>query len=199
MQSFHAAAYDEALALPSERSALLALRTQQVLAYESGAAEVIDPLAGSYYVESLTNRFEEEIRSAMARIEARGGMLSGVEQGWAQAEIAESAYAYQSQLESGERPFVGVNRFEEQTPVTIGLHRPRPEVVEAQLTRLQQLRRERDNQQVERTLKVLRDEARGTGNLMYPILEAVRAYATIGETCAVLRDVFGEHRPEMEY
>ena len=200
VQSFHAAAYDEALALPSERSALLALRTQQVLAYESGAAEVIDPLAGSYYVESLTNRFEEEIQSAIARIEARGGMLSGVEQGWARAEIAQSAYAYQSQVESGERPFVGVNRFAEETPpVTMGLHRPRPEVVEGQLSRLQRLRRERDNHQVERTLQTLRDEARGSANLMFPILESVRAYATIGEICAVLREVFGEHRPGMEY
>jgi len=197
VQSFHTAAYDEALALPSERSALLALRTQQVLAYESGAADVIDPLAGSYYVESLTDRIEEEVRRYLERIEARGGMLAGIEQGWAHAEIAQSAYEYQRQVESGERVVVGVNRFAEEARVRFGIHRPNPEVVREQIKRLNTLRRERDNSQVERTLKALAEEARGNTNLMYPILEAVRAYATIGEICGVLRTIFGEYRPAM--
>ena len=198
VQSFHTAAYDEALALPSERSALLALRTQQVLAYESGVAEVIDPLAGSYYVENLTQQIEAEVHRLLEHIAARGGMLAGIEQGWARADIAQAAYEYQCQVETGARPVVGVNCFEEKSMVPISLHRPRPQVVQEQITRLQTLRRERDNHQVERTLKVLRQEAQGTGNLMFPILEAVRAYATIGEICTVLREAFGEHAPQGE-
>lgn len=194
VQSFHTAAYDEALALPSERSALLALRTQQVLAYESGVGEVIDPLAGSYYVENLTNQIEAEVGKTLERIEQRGGMLAGIEQGWAQADIAQAAYEYQCQVETGERPIVGVNCFEEKTPVPINLHRPQPHLVHAQVQRLQALRRERDNHQVQQTLQALRHEAGASGNLMYPIIEAVRAYATIGEICTVLRDVFGEYQ-----
>ena len=126
------------------------------------------------------------------------GMLAGIEQGWARADIAQAAYEYQCQVETGARPVVGVNCFEEKSMVPISLHRPRPQVVQEQITRLQTLRRERDNHQVERTLKVLRQEAQGTGNLMFPILEAVRAYATIGEICTVLREVFGEHAPQGE-
>jgi methylmalonyl-CoA mutase N-terminal domain/subunit len=193
VQSFHTAAYDEALALPSERSALLALRTQQVLAYESGVAEVIDPLAGSYYVESLTNQIEEEVNRAIEQIESRGGMLLGIEQGWVQNDIAQAAYTYQRQVENGERTIVGVNRFQEDKElIPIELHRPDPQVVQTQIERVQSLRQERDNGQVERSLNLLKKEAQGSGNLMYPILEAVRAYATIGEICTVLRDVFGE-------
>jgi methylmalonyl-CoA mutase N-terminal domain/subunit len=199
VQSFHTAAYDEALALPSEHSALLALRTQQVLAYESGAAEVADPLAGSYYVESLTDQIEQEVSRYIERIEAQGGMLAGIERGWAQAEIARAAFVYQEQVETGERPIVGVNCFEDKTPPSIKLHRPQPHLVHTQIQRLQALRRERDNRQVERSLRTLGEEARGTGNLMMPILEAVRTYATIGEICAVLRDVFGEYRPQTVY
>jgi methylmalonyl-CoA mutase N-terminal domain/subunit len=198
VQSFHTAAYDEALALPSEGSALLALRTQQVLAYESGVAEVIDPLAGSYYVESLTQQIEAEVQRTLTQIAARGGMLAGIEQGWARADIAQAAYEYQCQVETGARPVVGVNCFEEKSLVPMSLHRPRPQMVQEQITRLHTLRRERDNRQVERTLKALRQEAQGTGNLMFPILEAVRAYATIGEICTVLRQVFGEHAPQGE-
>ena len=196
VQSFHTAAYDEALALPTERSALLALRTQQVLAYESGVAEVSDPLAGSYYVENLTNQIEEAVKQAIDGIESRGGMLSGIEQGWVQSEIAQAAYRYQTQVERGERSVVGVNCFEEKELIPIELHRPEPHVVQTQIERVQRLRRERDHAQVERSLKTLREEARGSGNLMYPILEAVRAYATIGEICDELRSVFGEFRPE---
>ena len=198
VQSFHTAAYDEALALPSERSALLALRTQQVLAYESGVAEVIDPLAGSYYVERLTNQIEEEVRRFMAHIEARGGMLAGIEHGWARGEIAQAAYTYQCQVETGARPVVGVNCFADKAPLPVQLHRPKRRVVQQQLKRLRKLRRERDHHQVERTLKALRQEAQGRSNLMYPILEAVRAYATIGEICGVLREAFGEYRPGTE-
>jgi methylmalonyl-CoA mutase N-terminal domain/subunit len=198
VQSFHTASYDEALALPSERSALLALRTQQVLAHESGAAQVVDPLAGSYYVESLTNQIEAEVNRYIEDIEARGGMLAGIEQGWARAGIAQSAFAHQRQLETGERTVVGVNRFSEEAQAPIVLHRPSPQVVQEQIERLRTLRRERDNGQVARALKSLEQEARGSENLMYPILETVRAYATVGEICSVLRQEFGEYRPESE-
>jgi methylmalonyl-CoA mutase N-terminal domain/subunit len=125
-------------------------------------------------------------------------MLAWIEHGWAQAEIAEAGYAYQRQVETGARPVVGVNCFAEEESAPINLHRPRAEVIRAQVERLHTLRQERDNAQVKRTLKTLEDEARDNGNLMYPILEAVRAYATIGEICAVLRGVFGEHSPGME-
>ena len=194
VQSFHTASYDEALALPSEHSALVALRTQQVLAHESGAAEVIDPLGGSYYVESLTDQIEAEVNRYIARIEAEGGMLQAIEDGRAQAEIAQSAYDYQQQIDTAARTVVGVNRFEDENDPAIELHRPRPEIAAAQIARLEALRRDRDNAAVSRALALLETEARGSGNLMYPILEAVRAYATIGEICAVLRDVFGEYQ-----
>lgn len=194
VQSFHTAGYDEALALPSEHSAMLALRTQQVLAYESGAADVIDPLGGSYYVEHLTDQIETEVNLYIARIEAEGGMLPAIESGRAQAEIAEAAYAFQQQIETQERTVVGVNRFGGGTEPEIELHRPRPDVVEAQIAGLAALRRERDNAAVGNALIALTGEARGDGNLMYPILEAVRAYATIGEICAVLRSEFGEYQ-----
>ncbi len=199
VQSFHCASYDEAHALPSEHSALLALRTQQVLAYESGVADVIDPLAGSYYVERLTDQIEEEVHRALERIEARGGMLDGIEAGWVQAEIAQSAYIHQRQVETGERVVVGVNRFADTAAAPMTLHRPNPQVVQAQIERLRALRRERDNRRVEQALQGLGEEARGTGNLMPPILEAVRAYATIGEICAVLRGVFGEYRAATQF
>ena len=194
VQSFHTAAYDEALALPSEHSALVALRTQQVLAYESGAAEVVDPLGGSYYVESLTDQIEQEVNRYIARIEAEGGMLKAIEEGRAQAEVAQSAYNYQTQIDSGERTVVGVNRFQDQNDPAIELHRPRPEIAEAQIAGLRALRRDRDNAAVSRALAALENEAKGSGNLMYPTLEAVRAYATIGEICNVLRGVFGEYQ-----
>jgi methylmalonyl-CoA mutase N-terminal domain/subunit len=173
VQSFHSASFDEALAIPTEHSALVALRTQQVLAHESGAAEVIDPLGGSYYVEALTDRIEAEVNLYIAQIEADGGMLKAIEDGRAQAQIAEASFAQQPKIE---------------------LHRPNPDIVAAQIAKLQQLRRERDNGAVEAALARLKDEAQGNGNLMYPILEAVRAYATIGEICGVEREVFGEYQ-----
>jgi methylmalonyl-CoA mutase N-terminal domain/subunit len=147
VQSFHTAAYDEALALPTEHSARLALRTQQILAYESGAADVIDPLAGSYYVENLTDQIESEVQQAIEQIEQRGGMLTGIEQGWIQEDITQAAYAYQNQVESGQRTVVGVNRFEDEQAPPIELHEPHPQVVKTQIERLQTLRRERDNRQ----------------------------------------------------
>ncbi|MCB1739317.1 MAG: methylmalonyl-CoA mutase [Gammaproteobacteria bacterium] len=196
VQSFHTAAFDEALALPSEHAALLALRTQQVLAYESGVGEVIDPLGGSHYVEALTDEIETEVRLAIERIEAEGGMLRAIEAGRVQAEIAASAYQQQCQIERGEQVVVGLNRFEDAATQDIELHRPSAAVVETQIRQLKRLRAERDNTRVEATLDTLRDEARGETNLMYPMLDAVKAYATIGEICATLTEVFGEHRAQ---
>ncbi len=194
VQSFHSASFDEALAIPTEHSALVALRTQQVLAHESGAAEVIDPLGGSYYVEALTDQIEAEVNLYIAQIEAEGGMLQAIEEGRAQAQIAEASFAQQQQIDAGEKVMVGVNRFQDDSDPKIELHRPNPEIVAAQIAKLQQLRRERDNAVVDAALARLEDEARGDGNLMYPILEAVRAYATIGEICDIKRKVFGEYR-----
>ena len=196
VQSFHTAAYDEALAIPSERSALLALRTQQVLAFESGVGDVIDPLGGSHYVEALTDQIEREVNVLIARIEAEGGMLRAIEDGRAQAEIARAAYAQQRQIENGEQVVVGVNRFQDDTSPDVTLHRPSEAVVDAQIARLKRLRRERDNQRVERALVRLGDEARGSGNLMYPLLEATEAYATLGEMCGALAEVFGKHQAQ---
>lgn len=195
VQSFHTAGFDEALALPSEHSAMLALRTQQVLAHESGAADVIDPLGGSYYVESLTDQIEAEVNRYIARIEAEGGMLKAIEDGRAQAEIAAAAYDFQQQVETRTRTVVGVNRFDSRDEPEIELHRPRPEIVDAQIAGLVELRRNRDNAAVEKALAALGREARGEANLMPPIFEAVRAYATVGEICAVLRREFGEYQP----
>ena len=183
------------MALPSEHSALLALRTQQVLAYESGVGEVIDPLGGSHYVEALTDEIEREVVKAIATIEAEGGMLKSIEAGRVQAEIARSSYALQRRIEDGEQVVVGVNRFQDSGVNDIHLHRPSEESVQTQLQRLTRLRNERDNGAVQRALRTLEDEARGKGNLMYPMLDAVKAYTTIGEICGALTAVFGEYRP----
>lgn len=193
-QSLHTAAYDEALALPTEESVKLALRTQQVLAHESGVAEVIDPLAGSYYVESLTTQIEQEARELIDEIERRGGMIAAIESGWAQQQIADSAYAYQREVEAGERTVVGVNQFVEDVPSHIDIHRHLEEVAAEQAAALKTLRAQRNNERVTQALGNLRTAARGSGNLMPVLVDAVKTYATIGEICAVLREVFGEYK-----
>lgn len=193
-QSLHTAAYDEALALPTEESVKLALRTQQVLAHESGIAEVIDPLAGSYYVESLTTQIERDARELIDEIERRGGMIEAIESGWTQQQIADSSYAYQRQVEAGERTVVGVNQFVEDVPSHIDIHRHLEQVVAQQAAALKALRAERHNERVTQALKNLRTAARGSGNLMPVLVDTVKTYATIGEICAVLREVFGEYK-----
>jgi methylmalonyl-CoA mutase N-terminal domain/subunit len=193
-QSLHTAAYDEALALPTEESVKLALRTQQVLAYESGVAEVIDPLAGSYYVESLTTQIEHEARQLIDEIERRGGMIKAIESGWAQQQIADSAYAYQREVEAGERVVVGVNQFVEDEPRHFNIHRHLEEVAAEQAAALKTLRAERNDERVALGLANLRTAARGSANLMPVLVDTVKTYATIGEICDVLREVFGEYR-----
>jgi methylmalonyl-CoA mutase N-terminal domain/subunit len=194
-QSLHTNSRDEALALPTEAAALLALRTQQIIAHESGVAATVDPLAGSYLVEYLTDEIEQRAEALISQIEAGGGMLRAIERGWIQRDIAESAYREAQAIERGDQIIVGVNRFQGDAPARVELHRLDPEVAERQLERLRRVRRERDGQAVQRTLGRLADVARGADNLMPPILDAVRAYASIGEICDVLRGAFGVFRP----
>jgi methylmalonyl-CoA mutase, N-terminal domain len=198
-QSLHTAAYDEALALPTERSVMLALRTQQVLAYESGVADVVDPLAGSYYVESLTSDIEAEATAMIAKIEAAGGMVHAIESGWAQQQIADAAWAYQREVEAGDRVIVGVNRFAGGEVPVEDIHRHREEPLAEQLEALDRLRRTRDGDRVARALDALATAAKGDANLVPVLVEAVKTYATVGEIAGVLRDVFGEHRAAQVY
>ncbi len=194
-QSLHTNARDEALALPTEEAALLALRTQQVLAYETGVADLVDPLGGSYYVEWLTDRLEAEARAYLDRIEAAGGMLRAIETGWVQREIAEAAYREQQRVESGEQVVVGVNRFASKEASPIPVLKVDPGVAERQKHRLQEVRARRDGREVLDSLRELRRAAAGSENLMPYLYRCVRAYATVGEVCDVLREVFGVHRP----
>jgi methylmalonyl-CoA mutase, N-terminal domain len=193
-QSLHTNAYDEALGLPSQQAAELALRTQQVIAHETGVPAVADPLGGSYYVEALTDAVEEEALRILAEIDERDGAVAVIEAGWMQRRIAESAYRFQRRLESGERVMVGVNRFQGDAD-EVEIVRIGPKQQEAQAAALRELRAERDGPTVERCLNRLEECARGSDNLLYPLKEALAAYATIGECCDRLRGVFGEYRP----
>ncbi len=194
-QSLHTNSRDEALALPSEASALLALRTQQVIAYESGVASVVDPLGGSYFVEHLTVEIEERALALISQIEATGGVLRAIESGRIQREIAESAYREAQAVERGDQIVVGVNRFQSDRPAAIDLQRIDPDVAARQLERLGRVRRDRDGAAVRSALDRLAETARGRENLMPRIIDAVRAYATLGEICDVLREAFSTYRP----
>jgi methylmalonyl-CoA mutase, N-terminal domain len=198
-QSLHTAAYDEALALPTERSVTLALRTQQVIAFESGLADVVDPLAGSYCVESLTGRIEEDARRLIAEVEHRGGMVAAIESGWVQQAIADAAWERQRRIEQGEDVVVGVNRFAEEEPSPLAIHRHPEEVAREQASALRVLRSARDAAGVRAALAALQRAAAGDANLMPLLVDAVKAYATIGEICGVLRGVFGEYRAPQVY
>ena len=191
-QSLHVNSRDEALALPTEESAQLSLRTQQILAYESGAADVVDPLGGSYYVESLTNRLEEGAFNYLERIEELGGTVDAIEQGFQMREIGDSAYQHRREVESGERTIVGVNKYVTDAPPLEGLLRVDPEAAQQQIRRVQRLRKERDDSQVQTALKRLTGVAQGSDNTVPAILECVESYCTLGEISQVFRDVFGE-------
>ncbi|MFI5370898.1 MAG: methylmalonyl-CoA mutase family protein, partial [Candidatus Eisenbacteria bacterium] len=194
-QSLHTNAFDEALGLPGRESALLALRTQQVLAHESGVTDTADPLAGSYVVEALTARLEEEARTLLTRIDTMGGMLPAIEAGWVQDEIHRAAYRWQREVESGERVIVGVNRFVEGAPPAAPAFRPDPEVERQRAARLAEWRAARDPEACRDALARLERAARGDENLMPPILAALVARATLGEVCDTMRTVFGVYRP----
>ena len=194
VQSMHTASMDEAHALPSEEAATLALRTQQIVAYESGLADVIDPLGGSYYVENLTDQIEEQVEEYLKRIEDRGGMVAAIESGWAVQEIGEEAYRFQREVEQGKRVVVGLNRFTTEGAPPIVLHRPDPTVASSVKDELDELRRQRDQRVLSRALEELKSVANEGGNLMPPTLEAIRALATVGEVSEALRQIFGEWR-----
>ncbi len=193
-QSLHACSYDEALGLPSEEAATLSVRTQQVIAHETNVPNVADPLGGSYLVEALTEQVETGARQLMAEVEARGGAVAAIESGFTQDSIQESAYRQQQAVEEGERIVVGVNRFESHgAPIPVVKISPRHEREQAEA--LKELRARRDGDRVRKSLSAVREVAAGSRNLLPPMREALAAYATIGEVCGVLRDVFGEYRP----
>ena len=192
-QSLHTNSMDEALALPSQEAVQIALRTQQLIAYETGVTETVDPLAGSYYIEHLTNTIESQAADYIRRIDELGGAAAAIEQGFVQREIQESAYKYQKAVEQGERIVVGLNKFQVQEPKPTGLLRVDPAVREQQMQKLQLLKQKRDNGTVQASLVGLKKAAQGEDNLLPLILQAVRAYATLGEICDTLREVFGEY------
>ena len=192
VQSMHTASMDEAHALPSEEAATLALRTQQIVAYESGLADVIDPLGGSYYVENLTDQIEEQAEEYLKRIEERGGMVSAIESGWVVQEIGEEAYRFQREVERGERVGVGLNRFTTDETPPIQLHSPDPSVANTVKKEISDLRSQRDEKPLVRALDDLKSMASEGGNLMPATLEAIRSLATVGEVSGALREVFGE-------
>ncbi|GAB3027982.1 acyl-CoA mutase large subunit family protein [Natronobiforma cellulositropha] len=194
-QSLHTNGKDEALALPTEESVRTALRTQQILAYESGAADTVDPLAGSYYVEALTDEVERDAYDLLDAVDDRGGMLAAVESGWVKRQIQDSAFDRQREIETGERIIVGVNEFEIDEEPAVNAEEVTEEDERRQLARLESVRESRDDERVEATLESLRERAAGEANLMPAIVEAVKAEATVGEICNVLREVFGEYRP----
>ena len=193
-QSLHTNSKDEALTLPTEDSVRTALRTQQIIGHESGAANSIDVLGGSYLIEELTDKIEEESWALMQKIEDMGGVIPAIEQGFIQRQIEDSAYDYQMKVENKERIVVGANEFQSTEDIKVPLLRIDPEVEKAQVGRVQAVREKRDSDQVQKRLTELRQVAQSEGNVMPSILEAVKAYATIGEICDVMRDVFGEHR-----
>jgi methylmalonyl-CoA mutase N-terminal domain/subunit len=193
-QSLHTNSLDETYALPTEEAVTLALRTQQVIAYESGVDRVIDPLAGSYYVEYLTDEIEKRALEYLGRIDEMGGIIRAVEEQFPQKELAESAYRFQREIERGERLIVGVNAFAAGKEEPVDLLKIDERVTREQVDRLQQLRSRRDGAAVRRALESVEAAARGTDNLMPPVLEAVKAYATLGEICDVFRNVWGRYR-----
>ncbi|MFO7878399.1 MAG: methylmalonyl-CoA mutase family protein [Desulfovermiculus sp.] len=193
-QSLHTNSKDEALTLPTEDSVRTALRTQQIIGHESGVANSIDVFGGSYLMEELTDKIEHESWSLMQKIEDMGGVIPAIEQGFIQRQIEDSAYDYQMKVENKERIVVGANEFQSTEDIKVPLLRIDPEVEKAQVERVQAVREKRDNDQIQNTLNALRQAAQSETNVMPSIVDAVKAYATIGEICDVMREVFGEHR-----
>jgi len=198
-QSLHTNSMDETLGLPTEKAVTIALRTQQILAEETGVSNTIDPLAGSYFVETLTDRMEREALDLIEAIDRMGGIVPAIEQGFPQREIAEASFRYQQQLERGEKAMVGVNRYTEGAGQPIEILKISASVEGTQVRRLKQIRKRRDPVAHGRALRELVDAA-GTGaNLMPPILQAVEAYASLGEICGALKTILGEYREEKTY
>ena len=193
-QSLHTNSFDEAWALPTEQAVQVALRTQQIIAEESGVADTVDPLGGSYYLENLTNQIEEGVWKYIQKIDDIGGALEAIRKGYIQSEISRSAYDYQRAVDNGEQVVVGVNKYavkEEQPPIVLEVEAG---VEKKQIERLKKLKSERDNSKVKQTLEKVRQTAKTDENLMPVLIEAVKAYATVGEISDALREVFGEYR-----
>ena len=196
-QSLHTNGFDEALALPTEKSATIALRTQQLLGYESGVADAVDPLGGSWFIESLTDEIEQRATAYLDQIDAMGGAVEAIEAGWMKQEIEESAYRVAKGIESGERVVVGVNKFTQGPEEATEIYELDPDLQRSQIERLQKVRAERDQEAVDAALGSLEETARGEGNLLHPMREALAAYATLGEVSDTLRRVFGEYEPQV--
>jgi methylmalonyl-CoA mutase N-terminal domain/subunit len=190
----HLASMDEALGIPTQESVRIAIRTQQIIAHESGVIDTADPLGGSYFVESLTNRIEEEVEKYLKKIEGVGGPIRAIEVGYTQREIMESAYRYQKEEESGKRIVIGVNKFRPDQEVEPTVFRVDPAIEEDQKRRLKTFKEVRDQRAVQRMLQTIRNAASGPQNLMPVLIEAVKARATLGEICDVLREVYGTYK-----
>ncbi len=195
VQSIALSCFDEALALPTNDAQRIALRTQQVIAHETGVTDTIDPMAGSYFVEHLTNELERQAQEYMDQIDGMGGSVAAIETGWMQNQIAEASWKYQQEVDEKREIIVGVNEYNEGAEQRPSIFSVDKRLVEHQIKRLAHHRKERDKARVAASLEALKATCNGTGNLMPPILDAVRAYATLGEICGAMRDVFGEYRP----
>ena len=198
-QSLHTNSMDEALALPSEKAARIALRTQQIIAEESGVTDTVDPLGGSYYIEWLTDKMEEETYKYFDRVDKLGGVIPAIEKGFYQREIAKAAYKYQKEIDEKRRIIVGVNKYKMDEPIEIPILKMDEKGEQRQINRLKKLRKERNKQKLNRNLNRLKKAAEGDENLMPFILDCVHSYATLGETCQVFRDVFGEYEEPVIY
>ncbi|MDH5741572.1 MAG: methylmalonyl-CoA mutase family protein, partial [Nitrospira sp.] len=194
VQFLYNASYDEVLGTPAEDAAKIAVRTQQILAHELGITSTVDPLGGSYFVESLTSHIEQQIYEELLKVEAIGGAVAAIERGYYVANMNEGALRRQREFDSGERVVVGVNKYRTESKMPLGAFRIDPAIETRQVERLHNLKKERNGKTVSETLDCVREVAKGDGNLVPPVLEAVRAYATIGEICDVLREVFGEYQ-----
>ncbi|MFX1456932.1 MAG: methylmalonyl-CoA mutase [Promethearchaeota archaeon] len=198
-QSLHTNSFDEALCLPTEKAVKIALRTQQIIAYESGVTDTVDPLAGSYYVEWLTNKMEEEAEKYFAQIEELGGVIPAIKANFLQKEIANASYKYQQEVENRERIIVAVNEFQQDDIRAVPILKIDEEVAQEQVDKLEQIKKVRDNNKVDKTLERLKVKAKGTENLIPFIIEAIRAYASIGEIINTLKEVFGTYHEDSIY
>jgi methylmalonyl-CoA mutase N-terminal domain/subunit len=192
-QSLHTNGFDEALALPSERAAKIALRTQQVIGYESGAADTVDPFAGSYFIESLTDEIEDSARELIAKVDELGGSVQAID--FMKNEIEESAFGYHERYRIAQDIVVGVNKFVEDTPEVPDILRVDPESERQQVERLQAFKADRDTELVRRRLEEIRERSRGTENLLPVLRQALKDRCSMGEVCGAMRDVFGEYQP----
>jgi methylmalonyl-CoA mutase N-terminal domain/subunit len=194
VQFLYNASYDEVLGTPTEDAAKISVRIQQILAYELGITNTVDPLGGSYFIESLTTQIEKQIYEEFLKVDAMGGAVAAIENGYYASAITEGADRRQWEFENGEKWSIGVNKFRTESSVPFGAFRIDPSIEQQQIERLNLVKRERNSKKVRESLEYVREVAQGDGNLVPPVLESVRAYASIGEICGVLRDVFGEYQ-----